>query len=135
MRKRGDPHAFEISKSFYFDTVAQHSGSTANAYYQQATGSLPGNSPKHIAGCQKNLIPWQQITGIDEGKPLTVSSVGVNLDLSGWVERSFLLSLLVTISHLGFFRRGRGFYWRSSFNVSRAQSQYPYCGRDQERPS
>ncbi|KAF7346872.1 hypothetical protein MVEN_01439100 [Mycena venus] len=87
MRKRGDPHAFEISKTFYFDTVAQHSGSTANAFYQQATGSLPGISPEHIAGCQKNSISWQQITGIDEGQPLTVSSVGVDLDLSHWAEQ------------------------------------------------
>ncbi|KAJ7814720.1 hypothetical protein B0H13DRAFT_2381540 [Mycena leptocephala] len=32
IRKRGDPLAFEISKMFYFDTAAQHSGSTANAF-------------------------------------------------------------------------------------------------------
>jgi hypothetical protein len=57
MRKRGDPLALEISKTFYFDTVAQHFGSTANPFYQQATGSLPGISPKHIAGCQKTRFP------------------------------------------------------------------------------
>ncbi|KAF7372695.1 SKN1, Beta-glucanase/Beta-glucan synthetase [Mycena venus] len=62
MRKRGDALAFEVSKKFYFDTVAQHSSSIANKVYQQATGSVPGISPEHIAG------------------------VGVELDVLGWVE-------------------------------------------------
>ncbi|KAJ7202223.1 hypothetical protein B0H12DRAFT_1080852 [Mycena haematopus] len=80
MRRRGDPHAFEISKKYFFHAAGNHSASTANAKYQQASGSSPGISPEHIAGCIKHCIAWQRITGIDgaaEGKkPLTVSTVG-----------------------------------------------------------
>ncbi|KAJ7913469.1 hypothetical protein B0H13DRAFT_2326324 [Mycena leptocephala] len=84
MRRRGDPHAFEISKKYFFHAAGNHSASTANARYQQAGGSLPGISPEHVAGCIKHSIWWQHVTGIDgaaDGKqPLMASSVGSEVE-------------------------------------------------------
>ncbi|KAJ7016492.1 hypothetical protein C8F04DRAFT_1343061 [Mycena alexandri] len=75
-RVHGDPKAYEIAKTYFFDIKAHHSGSTGNAFYQQAAGSIPGISPEHIVGCIKHSISWQQLTGIDDGVALSVTSVG-----------------------------------------------------------
>jgi hypothetical protein len=74
-RRHGDPHAYELAKTYFFDIVEHHSATTANFVYQQASGSLTGISPEHVVGCIKHSIAWQKITGIDEDRPLTVVSV------------------------------------------------------------
>jgi hypothetical protein len=83
-KRHSDPLAFEISKTYFCDIVAHHSGSTAEAVYQQASGSIEGVSPEHIIGCIKHSIAWQDLTGIDKESPLTVTNVGAgNAQASG----------------------------------------------------
>lgn len=76
--KNADPREYELAKSYFFDIVEHHSGSTANAVYQQDGGRLAGVSPQHIVGCIKYCIQWHALLGIDNEKRLSVTSVGLD---------------------------------------------------------
>ncbi|KAJ6447759.1 hypothetical protein C8R45DRAFT_1115710 [Mycena sanguinolenta] len=76
MQKHGDPRGYEMAKNFHCDLVGNHNTATSNAVYQQASGSVTGVSRQRITGCILHSIGWQRVTGIDEGDPLSISSLG-----------------------------------------------------------
>ncbi|KAJ7082561.1 hypothetical protein C8R44DRAFT_894729 [Mycena epipterygia] len=77
-KRHANSRDFELNKNYYFDIVAHHTTGTADAVYQQAGGNVAGISPRHIVGCINYSISWQKLTGIDEGFPLSVQSVGAD---------------------------------------------------------
>ncbi|KAK7017839.1 hypothetical protein R3P38DRAFT_2539939, partial [Favolaschia claudopus] len=65
--------AWEDFQDHFFDSLQHHSSATSYRKYGVDASTLGGSDPRKIAGCLQACISWQNILGIEDGNPLTLT--------------------------------------------------------------